>query len=366
MEPWVWKAGGIAAHNTSLPDPASPIVLPERPLAVVAGLVAVLLIVAGDVALGPGLQITGVLTCPPFIPAAFVNPRRTAMVGLVSILANVLLAGQAHVLMSGSQLIRMSAVVAAAVGAVLLCVVRERDQRQALTLAHIAEVAQLAVLRVVPPTVGPAAVRVRYVSASAEARVGGDFYEALHTEHGMRAVVGDVRGKGLGSVQLANVLIGSFRGADHGALSLVQLAHGLDAAFTRFEPSDEDFATAVLIELAPGGRLTVVNCGHPAPFLLRDGQVEAIAPPRPTPPLGLGSRPEPCSIDLGPADRVLLYTDGMLEARRGGQTFDALGAVREAGADDFDVALDRLVSDLERFVGGHIRDDVALMLVQLR
>ena len=140
---------------------------------------------------------------------------------------------------------------------------RQREQRHLLTVSRIAEVAQLAVLRNLPPRIGPAQVAVRYVSATAQAHVGGDFYEALHCNGSLRAIVGDVRGKGLEAVQLANVLVGAFRGADHDHVGLAELARTLDQAFLRFEPGDEDFATVVMVELREDGGLTVVNCGHP-------------------------------------------------------------------------------------------------------
>jgi len=339
-------------------------VVPERPAAITIGLLLVALITIVDVALGPGLQVTGLFTTPPFLAAVFVNARRTAIVGLVSLGANVGLAVNAHQLTQNSQLIRMGGVAVAAIGAVALTVVREREQRKALTIGHIAEVAQLAVLRVMPPTVGNATLGVRYVSASAEARVGGDFYEALRTERGMRAIVGDVRGKGLGSVQLANVLIGGFRGADHDQLTLAEVAIGMDKAFTRFEPSDEDFATAILIEVSHAGDLTVVNCGHPAPLLVSGVDVKQIDPPTPALPMGLGSLPRPTELMLQPGERVLLYTDGIIEARLRGSTFDLMDHAPALGQGSVDLALDRLVGALDTFLGGHMSDDVALLLLE--
>jgi len=344
--------------------PSTAIDVPERPIAIVVGLALVVLIAVIDLLMGSGLQITGLFTCPPFVTAVFVNPRRTAIVGVASVLANVALAQDAGSLFMASQLIRMSGVVLAAIGAVALTVVREREQSRALTLAHIAEVAQLAVLRVMPPRIGPADLAVRYVSASAQARVGGDFYEALHTEVGLRAIVGDVRGKGLGSVQLANVLIGAFRGADHDRLSLEAVAIGLDAAFTRFEPSDEDFATAVLVELTVGGELTVVNCGHPAPLVIGPNEVEEIRPPSYALPLGLGARPTPTHLRLGPEDRLLMFTDGIIEARRSGVMFDLVAHAPDLRSGPLDDALERLVDTLRAYLGTGIDDDVALLLLE--
>src|SRR5262249_2287741 len=162
------------------------------------GLIAVV-----DLLLGPGPQLNGLFTTPPFVTAVFSGARRTAIVGAVSIgfaigMGNI---GTAY---TSSQGFRLGGVCVAAIGALALSVLRPREQRDMLTLTRIAAVAQLAVLRGLPERIGPARVAVRYLSASARAHVGGDLYEAVPCAAGMRAIVGDVRGKGLEAVQLAN------------------------------------------------------------------------------------------------------------------------------------------------------------------
>ena len=88
----------------------------------------------------------------------------------------------------------------------------------------IAETAQRAVLRTMPTAIGSVGLAARYVSATAEALVGGDLYEVAATPYGVRVIVGDVRGKGLEAVQTAAAVLGAFRAAaftepDLGALS---------------------------------------------------------------------------------------------------------------------------------------------------
>ena len=80
----------------------------------------------------------------------------------------------------------------------------------------------------------------------------------------------------------------------------------------------EDFVTAVVVQVATDGSAIVLNCGHPPPLLVRAGQATQLDPPEPTPPLGLGARPEPLRLALALGDRILLYTDGVSEARAGG------------------------------------------------
>ena len=337
--------------------------VPDNPWGLVAGLAAVGLIALVDLLLGPGPQLNGLFTTPPFVTAVFSGGRRTAFVGVVSVGVGIAM-GNVGSDFTSSQGFRTGGVIVAAIGAVALSLLRQREQREMLVLSRIADVAQLAVLRTLPEQIGPARVAVRYVSASANAHVGGDLYEAVPCAAGMRAIVGDIRGKGLGAVQLANVLVGAFRAADHDSVDLPELARSLDAAFLRFEPGDEDFATAVIIELRDDGELRVANCGHPLPLLLRGSEREEVAPPAYVPPIGLGTRPEVATRRLAPGDRVLLLTDGILETRHAGRFFDFEANAAVAATGTPPEALDALVERLFAFSGGHVGDDVALLLAE--
>ena len=83
--------------------------------------------------------------------------------------------------------------------------VNMRQERRIAEVRSVAEAAQRAVLRPPPPRLGPLGFDVVYVAAAAEAKVGGDLYDVTHTaEHGIRVIMGDVRGKGLGAVELAD------------------------------------------------------------------------------------------------------------------------------------------------------------------
>src|ERR1700722_15336377 len=81
---------------------------------------------------------------------------------------------------------------------------QDRQELQMANMTSVAEAAQRAVLRPLPEQLGPLKLGVVYLAAAAEARVGGDLYEVTHTEgHGIRLIIGDVRGKGLGAVEVA-------------------------------------------------------------------------------------------------------------------------------------------------------------------
>jgi serine phosphatase RsbU (regulator of sigma subunit) len=211
--------------------------------------------------------------------------------------------------------------------------------------------------------VGPLAIAGRYISASAAADIGGDLYEVLDTPYGVRMLIGDVRGKGLDAVRLASMVLGSYRHVAYERADLRTIVADLDRAVSR-SVGDEDFVTALLVE-ERGGTLTIVNCGHPPPLLLRRGQVIALDPPANAPPLGFTPTVRPRTERLEPGDRLLLFTDGLAEARRDGEFFPiadrALGLVGHGKVADGLVSLE---SALMQWVDGQLDDDIALVLME--
>jgi serine phosphatase RsbU (regulator of sigma subunit) len=203
----------------------------------------------------------------------------------------------------------------------------------------------------------------RYISASAAADIGGDLYEALDTPYGVRIIIGDVRGKGLDAVRLASIVLGSYRHVAFERADLRAIVTDLDRAVAR-SVGDEDFVTAALVE-ERGGTLTIVNCGHPAPLLLRRGQVIALDPPAPAPPLGFMPVARPRVERLEPGDRLLLFTDGLGEARREGEFFPTADrAWRLLGHGTVGDGLASLETALVDWVHGQLEDDIALVLLE--
>jgi len=244
---------------------------------------------------------------------------------------------------------------------------RRVEQEQILVrVTRIAEVAQRTILRPIPPRMGRVALAVRYLSASEDALVGGDFYEVAVTRHGLRVLVGDVKGKGLEAVQLAALVLAGFRAAAAHP-SLVELAAELDHSI-RPRLGEEDFVTAVLAQFGRHGELRLVNCGHPPPLRFRAGAAERLASAEPTTPLGLDPAPTIQRFTLAASDRVLLYTDGLMEARApGGRQFELDGQVEAVlAASSLGAALDGLVARLLDHAGGRLDDDLALVLAQPR
>ena len=169
---------------------------------------------------------------------------------------------------------------------------RTAAQRRLSQARAVARVAQSALLREVPEAVTAARLAARYVSAAAEARVGGDLLEVVPDAARPRWLIGDTRGKGLPAVRLASVAMTSFRDAcAQPGLSLPEIARVVDQSVTR-AAGDEDFVTAVFAELDPHGWLQLVTCGHPPPLrLTADGGLQALTPPRLRDTAGPAPRP---------------------------------------------------------------------------
>jgi sigma-B regulation protein RsbU (phosphoserine phosphatase) len=327
-----------------------------------AALLAVL-IVALDVVQSPHVDFVGLLVGPPFLAAAFAPSRQVVGVGLLCVALGVgwgFLAGQGT---DKAQVVRIAAVVCATALAAVVGSVRDRTDRRVAALTRLADVAQQAVLRPIAPQVGNLNIAVRYVSASAEADIGGDLYEALDTPYGVRLVIGDVRGKGLDAVRLASTVLGSYRHVAHERADLRAIVSDLDRAVAR-SVGYEDFVTAALVE-ERGGTLTVLNCGHPSPLLLRGGEVIQLDPPSPAPPLGFLPVARPRVERLEPGDRLLLYTDGLAEARRDGAFFPLRErAWQILGHGTVQDGLTSLENALTDWVRGVLDDDIALVLVE--
>jgi sigma-B regulation protein RsbU (phosphoserine phosphatase) len=243
---------------------------------------------------------------------------------------------------------------------------RTAAQRRLSQVRAVARVAQSALLREVPATITAGRLASRYISAAAEARVGGDLLEVVPDAARPRWLIGDTRGKGLPAVRLASVAMTSFRDAcAQPGLSLPEIARVVDRSVTR-AAGDEDFVTAVFAELDPRGWLQLVICGHPPPLrLTAGGGLQALTPRAYATPLGLHPDLQASTFTVSPGDRLVFYTDGLLEARdRAGRYFrleDCAGTLRHP---DLQAAADGLLGRLLAHTSRKLDDDVALLLLE--
>ena len=153
--------------------------------------------------------------------------------------------------------------------------------------------------------------------------VAGDAFDyALNGDTAHLAVIDPV-GHDLTASVLAAVTLGSYRHSRRAGLGLADTYAAADQAIaTQF--GSERFVTGQLAQLdCAAGELQWVNAGHPLPLLMRRAKVVDTLACHPVPPLGLGlGPPEIATTALEPADRVLFYTDGVVEGRnRAGEPF---------------------------------------------
>jgi serine phosphatase RsbU (regulator of sigma subunit) len=320
------------------------------------------LICAVELADGGEVRYVGLMATVPFLAAVFASWRDVIFAGAVATAVGTLFAtfGEGN---DFSPYINVAAVGLATAIAAAVAVVRQRQAERIAELARLAQIAQQAVLRPLGPKVGSLAIAGRYISAAAAADIGGDLYEALDTPYGVRMIIGDVRGKGLEAVRTASIVLGSYRHVAYERADLRAIVADLDRAVAR-SVGEEDFVTACLVE-ERGGTLTIVNCGHPAPILLRRGEVITLDPPSPAPPLGFMPVVRTRVERLEPGDRLLLLTDGLSEARRNGAFFPITErAWRLLGHGTVGDGLASVEAALQEWVQYRLDDDIALILME--
>lgn len=182
--------------------------------------------------------------------------------------------------------------------------------------------------------------------------------------------MGDAQGKGLDAVETAAVVLGAFREAAPEEPDLRGVGHRLERAVNR-QHDGEKFVTAILAEVR-AHEVTFLNYGHPAPMLVRsDGSVAFPEPPSYALPLGLASHgaaePQPFRTPFAPGDQLLLYTDGVTEARDTAGRFYPLGErTHLLKGHDPETALESLRQDLVQHARCPLRDDAAMLLLRYR
>jgi serine phosphatase RsbU (regulator of sigma subunit) len=205
--------------------------------------------------------------------------------------------------------------------------------------------------------------------------VGGDAFDYAVNGSIAHLAVFDSMGHGLGAAQLAGLAVGAYRNARRAALPLQQKALAIDEAL-RDQHGGERFVTALLGRLdLDSGEFTWISAGHPAPLLLRENRVVGALEMEPCQPLGLldlagGEPPRVQQESLQPGDRLLLFTDGVDEARGRDGTFFGMRRLAEfvarqaASGEPTPEVLRRLQRAVLEHHQGQLQDDATTLFLE--
>ncbi len=242
------------------------------------------------------------------------------------------------------------------------------------TRSTIAQTLQASLLPPVLPELPGIEVAARYRAAGEGFDVGGDFYDLFSVgEDRWFAVVGDVCGKGAEAAAVTGLARYTIRTAAVRRRSPAAILGWLADEMLRQDPTGGRFCTIVCVRLdlsRPGGGadITVACGGHPLPMVRRaDGSVEEVG----TPGTLIGLVKDPQIEDRGdtlrPGDTLVLYTDGLTEARAPAELWssaDLAAALGRAADPSAEGVVEHLVAEALGGLSAPPRDDIATLALR--
>ncbi|MFI5658229.1 PP2C family protein-serine/threonine phosphatase [Streptomyces sp. NPDC051684] len=348
--------------------------------------VMALIIATLDVATPADFQARALLGLVPIVVALLAPVSVTAVVTGMLICVYVGLQAVAPLPTSGSwDLLGPLMIGTGGLLGVLIARRREEQRARVQALTDIAEATQRAVMRGLPERFEDLRIADFYQPAARAARVGGDWYDFQPSPHGVRAVLGDVSGKGLPAVSASAWLLGAFREAAYHEERIEEVARRLEIAMQRYsawtrithdEGLTDAFSTGLLLHFPPTDPecVDIVNFGHEPPLVVTaDGRVHTPDLPAGL-PLGMGTlgaaAPTVARLPFGVGDTLILFTDGVTECRDADGTFYPVRErlprlVSPRGAQESPEALlGRLAEDLRAHRYGPPSDDAAITLLR--
>ena len=323
------------------------------------GLVLIDILISNSIVLSPLFALS------PLIACAVLPTRRTAVFAAAAVVAAIGAGVWNDTAGSAQHVVRVVDVALIGAAAVTVSFVRVRRESQLVRLATLAEVAQKAVLPVLPAHARRTDIAVRYQSAGEDTLIGGDLYDCYHSRNHTRFLIGDVRGKGIEAVEQAARVIRAFRQAAAIQPDIGSVAEDMSDYLVPFF-DEEEFVTAILVDTSDASHPLMVNAGHPPPLLVHlDRSCELLERDADL-PLGLGRDYHHHEFTWRPGDRLLLYTDGVSESRdRNGAFLDLRGLAPLMVDVPLDEALDRVLAAVRAHSAQHqFTDDVAVMLLE--
>jgi serine phosphatase RsbU (regulator of sigma subunit) len=239
--------------------------------------------------------------------------------------------------------------------------------------ADIASTLQQALMPENLPDVPGVELAARYLAAGEGNEVGGDFYDIYRAgESTWGIAIGDVRGKGARAAAVTALARYALRTASLTETVPSRVLALLNEAMLR-QRADDRFCTVAYASIEStdaGVSMRLGVGGHPLPLLLRaDGSVERVG----TPGTLIGLVPDPdivdVRMDLQPGDSLVLYTDGVSEARSDGDLFGEerlIDLVKGCAGLDATGIAERIERDVLTFQGDENADDLAVLVLRVR
>ncbi|MEV6783030.1 PP2C family protein-serine/threonine phosphatase [Streptomyces sp. NPDC051098] len=359
---------------------------PRTHLVLLSLLLFPLVLLVVDLLTPPDIRLGPLMVAAPVLSAALVGPAGVLLVAVVTTPCMVLAAAANLQLNATNFPVQFAAFVLLSLAALATSVIRRQRERELANSRWVAQVAQRILLRSLPRRAGAFTLASLYRAADEEAAIGGDLYAAVQRDHTIRILLGDAQGKGMAALEMANSVLNAFRRAARHHSRLDVLVAQLETEFgedmrdyaatpaedadIREKHLDESFTTAVILEAADTDQsIALINLGHPPPLLVDRGTVTSIEPTARMPPIGLadfnGQTVQVQMVDFPAGATLLLYTDGVIEARNSAGIFyplaDRLRSWTHLAPDEL---LTAVHDDLRRYVGTRFADDVAMVAIR--
>ncbi len=232
--------------------------------------------------------------------------------------------------------------------------------------AYVARVLQRGLRPAQLPAIRGFEVATMYRPAGEVNEVGGDFYEAFEIEGGWMLAIGDVMGRGAAAASVTALARYTIRTAGKLTGDPRAAARMLDEGLK--QGMDLSLCSAIILVLPDSEddpvRASLLVAGHPLPLLVRAGTVEPVGQPGPLPGAPHRSSWKVTALELSRGDQLVLYTDGVTEARGERDRFgedrlrDSLSTVTDPSQ-----TVAQIESALDSFLVGPPQDDAAMLVV---
>jgi serine phosphatase RsbU (regulator of sigma subunit) len=250
--------------------------------------------------------------------------------------------------------------------------VTEREEAR-LTLQNHVQLLQQALVPEKPTIASGYDLASVYIPAYADQSIGGDFFDVFRTEdEQIGLLIGDVSGKGIPAASLAAITRSTVRAFAYDLSSPSQALEHADAVLTKQQNSDfNQFVTVAVVIIDPNtGHIRFSGAGHPPAAIRRaNGSLDWIYSAQM--PIGIMGKQQFDELenDLQPGDKIILYTDGISEARHGAALFGLDGisdVLTTHGSECSEELLNSLLSAAIEWGKGHVSDDTAVIVIERR